>query len=58
MQRKDDNPETLKIRLAHYIKETKPLLEFYQDRKLLKNFDGMVGTTKLFDELSQLIKGK
>lgn len=58
IQRKDDNPEALKIRLTHYIKETKPLLEFYQKRKLLKNFNGMIGTTKLFDELSRLIKEK
>ncbi|MPN52875.1 adenylate kinase [bioreactor metagenome] len=58
IQRKDDNPEALKIRLEHYVKETKPLLQFYKTRKILKDFDGMIGTDKLFDELSQLIKGK
>lgn len=58
IQRKDDNPEALKVRLEHYNKETKPLLEFYKTRKILKDFDGMIGTDKLFDELSQLIKGK
>ena len=57
MQRKDDNPEALKIRLEHYNKETKPLLEFYEKRNLLKTHDGMVGTQKLFDELAKLIKG-
>ncbi|MDR0934707.1 MAG: adenylate kinase [Erysipelotrichaceae bacterium] len=57
IQRKDDNPEAFKIRLDHYLKETKPLLEFYKDRNLLKNFDGMVGTSILFDELVKLIKG-
>ncbi len=57
MQRKDDNQEALKIRLEHYNKETKPLLEFYKKRNLLKNHDGMVGTQKLFDELAKLIKG-
>lgn len=57
MQRKDDNQEALKIRLEHYNKETKPLLEFYEKRNLLKTHDGMIGTKQLFDELAKLIKG-
>ena len=36
-QRADDNEEALKIRLDHYVHDTKPLLDFYQERGLLKN---------------------
>ena len=38
-QRKDDNEEALKVRLEHYVHDTKPLLDFYADRELLKNFN-------------------
>ena len=36
-QRADDNEEALKVRLDHYVKDTKPLLDFYRERGLLKN---------------------
>ena len=38
-QRNDDNEEALKVRLNHYVNETKPLLDFYQERGLLTSFD-------------------
>ena len=38
-QRKDDNEEALKVRLHHYVVDTKPLLDFYQEEGLLKNFN-------------------
>ncbi len=40
IQRKDDNEESFKIRLENYYKSTQPLLEFYESKSLLKNFDG------------------
>ena len=36
VQRKDDEPETVKNRLAVYHKETEPLKDFYQSRGVLK----------------------
>ncbi|MEA5142547.1 MAG: adenylate kinase [Oscillibacter sp.] len=36
MQRKDDDPETVKSRLAVYHKETEPLKDFYEARGILK----------------------
>ena len=38
--RKDDNPDTVKDRLAVYHSETEPLIAFYRDKKLLKKIDG------------------
>ena len=54
-QRKDDNEEALKVRLHHYVVDTKPLLDFYEGEGLLKNFDSLKGSTLLFDEVSAFL---
>ena len=58
IQRKDDNPEALKVRLQHYAQQTKPLLNFYEERGLLKTFDSLVGTERLFDEVNKFLLTK
>jgi len=55
-QRKDDNEEALRVRLQHYVHDTKPLLDFYQDKGLLKNFNSLVEMNVLFDEVSVFLK--
>ena len=55
-QRNDDNEESLKVRLQHYVEDTKPLIDYYEDRKLLVNFNSLVGIDILFDEISQFLK--
>lgn len=40
VQRPDDNEEALNVRLDAYMKQTKPLLEFYEKKGLLKIFSG------------------
>lgn len=55
-QRNDDNEEALKVRLQHYVKDTKPLLDYYEDRNLLVNFDSLVGKNVLLDEISQFLE--
>ena len=51
-QRADDNEEALKVRLDHYVKDTKPLLDFYKERGLLENFNSLVGSVELFNQVS------
>ena len=49
-QRKDDDPETVKDRLAVYHKETEPLKDFYESRGILKTVEDqptVAGTTQL-----------
>ena len=41
--RKDDNPETVKDRLAVYHRETEPLIAYYSEKKLLRRVDGTAG---------------
>ncbi len=54
-QRADDNEEALKVRLDHYVKDTKPLLDFYSERGLLKNFNSLVGSVELFNQVSEFL---
>ena len=55
-QRNDDNEEALKVRLNHYVNETKPLLDFYQARGLLTSFDSLKGSAVTFDEIAKFLK--
>lgn len=55
-QRPDDNEEALKVRLGHYLTDTKPLLDYYEAKGLLKGFNSLVGSQELFDEVSLFLK--
>lgn len=57
IQRKDDNPESFKIRLENYYKSTAPLLDYYKKEGLLHHFDGTIGAKNLKVELNALLKG-
>ena len=54
-QRKDDNEEALKVRLEHYVSETKPLLDYYDKLGLLESFNSLVGKEVLFDEVTSFL---
>ncbi len=54
-QRADDNEEALKVRLDHYVHDTKPLLDFYAQRGLLKNFNSLMGSQELFNQVSTFL---
>lgn len=55
-QRADDNEEALKVRLEHYVNDTKPLLDYYQAIGLLASFNSLVGSADLFDQVSEFLK--
>jgi len=55
-QRADDNEEALKVRLEHYVNDTKPLLDYYQATGLLESFNSLVGSQNLFDQVSVFLK--
>jgi adenylate kinase len=40
IQRDDDKPETIEKRLAVYRKQTEPLIDWYEERGVLRRFDG------------------
>ncbi|MCO5360565.1 adenylate kinase [Staphylococcus pasteuri] len=57
-QREDDNPETVSNRLKVNVKQSKPILEYYDNKGVLNNIDGSKDieevTTDIIDILDQL----
>jgi adenylate kinase len=52
VQRDDDKPETIENRLAVYHEQTEPLIKWYEERGLLRRFDG----TRTPDEVHSHIR--
>lgn len=55
--RSDDTPETIAARLHVYQSETAPLIEFYRQRKLLHQVDGIGTPDEVFARISATIDG-
>jgi len=55
VQRDDDKPETVKKRLAVYHEQTSPLIPFYEERGLLRRFDGTRSPTEVHDHIRATI---
>ncbi len=53
VQRKDDQPETIRKRLKVYEDQTAPLVEFYRKRKMLRVVNGNLEVEPLQEELAQ-----
>jgi len=52
IQRDDDKPETVRKRLAVYHEQTEPLVDWYEDKGVLRRFDG----TRTPDEVHDRIR--
>ena len=52
VQRDDDKPETIRKRLSVYHEQTAPLIDWYEERGLLRRFDG----TRTPDEVHARIR--
>jgi adenylate kinase len=51
VQRDDDQPDTIRERLAVYHEQTEPLVSYYEDRELLRRFDGSRAPTEVHDHI-------
>jgi len=51
VQRDDDKPETVKKRLDVYHRETSPLIDYYDDKGLLRRFDGTRDKVEVHDHI-------
>lgn len=50
-QRDDDRPEIVQRRLSEYHEQTEPLIEYYEQRGLLRRFDGGRSPTEVHDHI-------
>jgi adenylate kinase len=51
IQRDDDKPETIKKRLEVYHGQTKPLIDYYESRGVLRRFDGSRTPSEVHDHI-------
>jgi adenylate kinase len=57
-QRDDDREETVCKRLAVYSTQTKPLIEYYQDKGLYTEIDGRQPIAKVLDDVIASLRGE
>jgi adenylate kinase len=55
-QRADDNEETVQNRLDVNIKQSKPLLDFYESKGYLQTINGQQDIRKVFADIEQLLR--
>ena len=55
VQRDDDREETVRKRLAVYHRQTAPLVRFYEERDILRRFDGTRTPTEVHDHIRATI---
>ena len=55
--RKDDNLESLTVRLQEYHKNTQPVIEYYDKAGLVANVDAKQGVDEVFDDIRKLLEG-
>lgn len=56
-QRDDDNEETVGNRLEVNLKQSQPLLDFYEKKGYLRNIDGQQDINKVFADIKELLGG-
>jgi adenylate kinase len=57
-QREDDKPETVRKRLAVYHDQTEPLIDWYDDKGLLRRFDGTRSPDEVHDRIRATLATK
>jgi adenylate kinase len=58
IQRDDDKPETIRKRLAVYHDQTEPLIKWYDDRGLLRRFEGTRPPDEVHDRIRATLATK
>jgi adenylate kinase len=56
VQRADDNPETVRARLATYEEQTQPLIDYYKTAGLLQVVDGTREPEKIYQDIERIVK--
>jgi adenylate kinase len=56
--RKDDNPESFKVRLKAYIDQTAPLIPYYQRQGKLVGVDGMADVESVARAIAKTIEAR
>ncbi len=57
-QRADDNEETVTKRLTVYLDQTKPLIQYYQDKGIYTEIDGLQSIDKVLADIVTSLRGE
>ena len=57
-RREDDGEETIRARLKEYQKLTAPLIQYYQNKKLLRPIQGVGGQNQIFEQIIRVLDAK
>ncbi|MBR0419171.1 MAG: adenylate kinase [Erysipelotrichaceae bacterium] len=57
IQRKDDNLDSLKVRLGEYHKNTQPVIEYYEAMDLVKQVDASRAIEEVFADVKSILEG-
>ncbi len=58
VHRADDNPETVKARIATYEEKTQPLLAYYRAGNLLRTVDGSRESEVIYEEIERIVRNE
>lgn len=56
VHRADDNPETVTARLTTYEEQTRPLLDYYRSKSLLRTVDGTRDPEEIYRDIEEMVK--
>ena len=56
MQREDDKPEQIKLRLEEYRKNTEPLLNLFEKENILVKVDGSEPIDEIASDLQKIVE--
>ena len=57
IQRKDDNPDSLKVRLEEYHKNTQPVIEYYEEMDIVRHVDASKTKDEVYDDVKAILEG-
>ncbi|MBR5754732.1 MAG: adenylate kinase [Erysipelotrichaceae bacterium] len=57
IQRKDDNLESLQVRLSEYHKNTQPVIEYYQELGIVKDVDASQDKEDVYSDIRDILEG-
>ncbi|MBQ6478046.1 MAG: adenylate kinase [Erysipelotrichaceae bacterium] len=57
MQRKDDNPDSLKVRLEEYHKNTQPVIEYYEKMGIVRTVDASKSKDEVYEDTKNILEG-
>jgi len=57
-QRADDNEETISTRIKVYLEQTQPLIDYYNEKKLILNIDGIQPIDDIFKVIIEALESK